>query len=71
MQYFSEVDKKEDYFDRGNFFNYLYANALRDQISSTTSCGTNALWSMRDHSDGEAFLFKGETKIEGINIIYY
>jgi hypothetical protein len=29
MQYFSGLENTNDYFDRGNFFNYLYNNALR------------------------------------------
>jgi hypothetical protein len=44
MQHFPNIDAENEYFDRGNFFNYLYSNALRNQIQSVTSCGTNALW---------------------------
>ncbi len=44
MQYFPGVNVADDYFDRGNSFNYLYNNALRQQIQSVTSCGTNAVW---------------------------
>ena len=44
MQHFPVVNAENDYFDRGNFFNYLYSNALRNQIRSVSSCGTNALW---------------------------
>lgn len=74
MQYFSGLENTNDYFDRGNFFNYLYNNALRcelvrlfslyslhsDKIRSTTSCGTNALWSMREHRirHGDDFEFQ-------------
>lgn len=72
MQYFSGLENTNDYFDRGNFFNYLYNNALRDKIKSTTSCGTNALWSMREHRirhgqddfEFEPFQFQDKTKIE-------
>ncbi len=44
MQYFPVVNTMDDYFDRGNSFNYLYSNAQRHQVQSVTSCGTNALW---------------------------
>lgn len=71
-QTFPEVIAESDSFDRSNNFNYLYANNLRSQINSVTSCGTNAVWSLypRLHrtSQGEykleQFNFCGDTMIE-------
>jgi len=64
MQYFPVLNKTNDYFDRGNLFNYLYANLLRNVIRATTSCGTNALWCLKRRLDKSDFTFKGETRIE-------